>query len=74
MDKKEWRRAWQPTPVFLTGESSLDRSAWQATVHSVTQSQTRLKQLSTHTGKRKERRKKRKRKRRERVHLHQLSI
>ena len=48
MDKKEWRRAWQPTPVFLTGESSLDRSAWQATVHRVTQSQTRLKLLSTH--------------------------
>ena len=26
-----------------------DRSAWQATVHGVTKSQTRLKRLSTHT-------------------------
>ena len=26
----------------------LDRGAWQATVHGVTKSQTRLKQLSTH--------------------------
>ena len=30
-----WRRAWQPTPVFLPGES-MDRGAWQATVHGVT--------------------------------------
>ena len=46
-----WRRAWQPTPVFLPGESPWtkeDRGAWQATVHGVTKSQTRLKQLSTH--------------------------
>ena len=27
----------------------MDRGAWQATVHSVTKSQTRLKRLSTHT-------------------------
>ena len=27
----------------------MDRRAWRATVHGVTQSQTRLKQLSTHT-------------------------
>ena len=26
-----WRRAWQPTPIFLPGES-LDRGAWQATL------------------------------------------
>ena len=32
-----WRRAWQPTPIFLPGESSLDRRAWQATVHRVTE-------------------------------------
>ena len=30
--KIPWRRAWQPTPVFLPGES-LDGGAWQATVH-----------------------------------------
>ena len=27
----------------------MDRGAWQATVHGVTQSQTRLKRLTTHT-------------------------
>jgi len=26
-----WRRAWQPTPVFLPGESH-DRGAWWATI------------------------------------------
>ena len=34
-----WRRAWQPTLVFLPGES-LDRGAWWATVHRVTKSWT----------------------------------
>ena len=29
-------------------ENSMDRGAWQATVHGVTKSQTRLKQPSTH--------------------------
>ena len=29
-----WRRKWQPTPVFLSGES-IDRGAWQAIVHGV---------------------------------------
>ena len=29
-------------------ENHMDRGAWQATVHRVTKSQTRLKQLSTH--------------------------
>ena len=29
-----WRRKWQPTPVFLPGESK-DRGAWQATVYGV---------------------------------------
>ena len=38
-----WRRARQPTPVFLPGESHGQM------VHKVTKSQTRLKQLSTHT-------------------------
>ena len=35
-----WRRAWQPTPVFLPGKPRGLQSS---------QSQTRLKQLSTHT-------------------------
>ena len=46
--KIPWSRAWQPTPVFLPGESH-GQGSWQATVHRVTKSQTRLKQLSTHT-------------------------
>ena len=37
-----WRRAWQPTPVFLSGESH-GRGAWWATVHGVPKSWTRLK-------------------------------
>ena len=32
--KIPWRRVWQPTPVFLPGES-MDRGAWWATVHRV---------------------------------------
>ena len=39
--KIPWRRAWQPTPVLLPGES-LDRGAWWVTVHGVTKGQTRL--------------------------------
>ena len=35
------RRAWQPTPVFLPGESHGPR-AWWATVSGVTKSQTRV--------------------------------
>ena len=41
-----WRRKWQPTPVFLPGESQEWRSLWVA-VYGVTQSWTRLKQLSS---------------------------
>ena len=33
--KIPWRRKWQPTPVFMPGESLLDRGAWQVTVHRV---------------------------------------
>ena len=40
--KIPWRRAWQPTPVFLPGESQGDPR-----IHGVTQSQTRLRQLGT---------------------------
>ena len=41
-----WRRKWQPTPVFLPGESQ-GRGAWQAAVYGVAQSQTQLKWLSS---------------------------
>ena len=40
-----WRRKWQPTPVFLPGESQ-GREAWWAAVYGVAQSRTRLKWLS----------------------------
>ena len=40
-----WRRKWQPTPVFLPGESQ-GRGAWWAAVCGVIQSRTRLKRLS----------------------------
>ena len=36
-----WRRAWQPTPVFLTGESHRQRGL-VAIVHGVTKSPTQL--------------------------------
>ena len=39
-----WRRKWQPTPVFLPGES---QGRGMAAVHWVAQSQTRLKWLSS---------------------------
>ena len=38
--KIPWRRKWQPTPVFLPGESH--GGAWRATVHGVAKSRTRL--------------------------------
>ena len=41
-----WRRKWQPTPVFLPGESQ-GREAWWAAVYGVAQSQTWLKRLSS---------------------------
>ena len=41
-----WRRKWQPTPVFLPGESQ-GWGAWWAAVYGVAQSRTRLKQLSS---------------------------
>ena len=34
--KIPWRRAWQPTPVFLPGES-MDRGVWRAIVHGIAQ-------------------------------------
>ena len=41
-----WRRKWQPTPVFLPGESQ-GRGAWWAAIYGVAQSQTQLKWLSS---------------------------
>ena len=41
-----WRRKWQPTPVFLPGESQ-GRGAWWAAVYGVVQSRIRLKRLSS---------------------------
>ena len=41
-----WRRKWQPTPVFLPGESQ-NGGAWWAAVYGVAQSWTRLKQRSS---------------------------
>ena len=41
-----WRRKWQPTPVFLPGESQ-GRGAWSAAIYGVAQSRIRLKQLSS---------------------------
>ena len=44
--KIPWRRAWQPTPVFLPGESHAQRSPG-STVHRVTKSWA--KQLMLHS-------------------------
>ena len=41
-----WRRKWQPTPVFLPGESQGWGSPWAA-IYGVAQSRTRLKWLSS---------------------------
>ena len=43
--KVPWRKAWQPTPVFLPGNSR-DRGAWQVAAHSVSKSWTQLNRLS----------------------------
>ena len=40
-----WRRKWQPTPVFLPGESQ-GRGSWWAAIYGVPQSWIRLRQLS----------------------------
>ena len=46
--KIPWRRACSPFQ-YTCLENPMDRRAWQATVHGVTQSQTLLKWLHTHT-------------------------
>ena len=42
-----WRRKWQPTPLFLPGESQGRGGAWWAAVYGVAQSWTWLKWLSS---------------------------
>ena len=46
--KIPWRRAWPPTPVFLSGES-MDRRAWWAAVHRVAKELDMTLLLNTHT-------------------------
>ena len=41
-----WRKKWQPTPVFLSGEFQ-GRRAWWAAVYGVAQSRIWLKRLSS---------------------------
>ena len=41
VEKIPWRKEWQPTPIFLPGES-MGRIAWWATVHGVTKNQALL--------------------------------
>ena len=45
--KSPWRRKWQPTPVFLPGESQGQRT-WRVMVHRVAKSWTGLKTSSMH--------------------------
>ena len=42
---KHWKRKWQPTPVFLPGESQ-GWGAWWAAIYGVAQSRTWLKRLA----------------------------
>ena len=44
---RQWRRKWQPTPVSSCLENPRDGGARWAAVYGVTQSRTRLKQLSS---------------------------
>jgi len=46
--KIPWQRAWPPTPVFLSGEST-DRRAWWAAVHGVAEELDTILLLNTHT-------------------------
>ena len=46
VEKKLWRRKWQPTPVFCL-KNPMGRGIWQTTIHRVTKLDT-TEQLSTH--------------------------
>ena len=41
--KIPWRRAWQPTPIFLPSEIPWNRGVWQAMVDGVAKSWTQLR-------------------------------
>ena len=43
-----WSRAWQPTPVFLPGESQRIPLSLGATVHGVPKGQTQLRDQAQH--------------------------
>ena len=45
--KIPWRKAWEPTPVFLPGESH-GQKAWRATVYREAKSWTQLRWLNMH--------------------------
>ena len=47
--KIPWRRKWQPTPVFLPGESH-GRGAWWATVHGVKKELDTAKRVNNNNG------------------------
>ena len=47
LGRSPWRRAGQPTPVLLPGQSPWTRGTWRTTVHGVARSQTLLKRLCT---------------------------
>ena len=47
--KIPWRRKWQPTPVFLSGESHGQKSLAGYSPARVAKSQTRLNRLRAHT-------------------------
>ena len=47
--KVPWRRKWQPTPVFVPGESHGHRRTWWVTVHGVTNSWTWLNTHAWHS-------------------------
>ena len=46
LERFPWRRKRQPTPVFLP-ENPVDGGAWQATVHGVAESRTRLSNFTS---------------------------
>ena len=48
VEKIPWRRAWQPTPVFLPGKCPWTEKPGGATGHGVAKSQTMTERLSTH--------------------------
>ena len=48
MPKMHWRKAWQPTPAFLPGESHGQRSLTGYIIHKVTKSWTQPKRFSMH--------------------------